>query len=69
MQNLSKNIIKKYNNWGEVFAAAMPMTFNAFNTGRITGKVKTYADTTSFPENVDINTVLDCDMMAFRFRY
>ena len=45
------------------------MKFHAFNTGRITGKVKTYAITSSFPENVDINTPLDCDMMAFSFRH
>ena len=53
MQKSSKNIKIKYNNWEEVFASAKPMTFHAFNTGRITGKVKTYADATSFPENVE----------------
>lgn len=69
MQKSSKNSIKKYPNWKEVFAFAKPMKFNAFNTGRITGKVKTYADMTSFPENVTSNTVLDCDMMAFNFKH
>ncbi|WP_281541214.1 MBL fold metallo-hydrolase [Maribacter aestuarii] len=61
--------MKKYTNWREVFASAKPMEFNAFNTGRITGKIKTYADTTSFPENFDMNTALDCDMMAFSFEH
>ncbi len=45
------------------------MEFNAFNTGRITGKLKTYAHTKSFPENVDINTVLDYDIVAFSFKH
>jgi len=44
MQKSSKNIIIKYNNWEAIFASAKRMEFNAFNTGRITGKVKTYAD-------------------------
>ncbi len=61
--------MKKYTNWGEVFASAKPLEFNTFNTGRITGKVKTYADTTSFPINVDLNTDLVCDMMAFSFEH
>lgn len=38
MQKSSKKIIKKYNNWEEIFASAKPMKFNTFNTGRITGK-------------------------------
>ena len=61
--------MKNYSNWDEVFASAQPMKFNAFNTGRITGKVKTYADTSTFPENVDLNTPLDCDMLAFTFKH
>ncbi len=69
MQNSLKNIRLKYNNWGEVFSSAIPMKFNAFNTGRITGKLKTYSDTASFANNVDINTALDCDMMAFSFSH
>jgi len=32
MQRASKNIIKKYTNWGDVFASAKPMEFNAFNS-------------------------------------
>ena len=65
-------IIKTFNkekfNWEEIFASAKPMKFNAFNTGRITGKIKTYSVTTSFSENVDINVALDCDLLAFSFR-
>jgi glyoxylase-like metal-dependent hydrolase (beta-lactamase superfamily II) len=45
------------------------MKFNAFNTGRITGKLKTYTDTTSVPETIDINMVLDYDMLAFSFTH
>lgn len=41
MQKSSKNIIKKYNDWGEVFAYAEPMKLHAFNIVQITGKVKT----------------------------
>jgi hypothetical protein len=69
MQKPSKNSIKKYTNWEEVFASAKPMEFNAFNTGRINGKLKTYAETTSFPENVDNDIDLGCDMMAFSFKH
>jgi hypothetical protein len=69
MQKTSKSITKKINFWEEAFATAKPMRLNAFNTGRITGKVKTYADSSSFPENVDCNTDLDCDMMAFSFMH
>jgi len=61
--------MKTYNNWEEVFASAKPMRFNAFNTGRITGKLKTYVDTTSFPENIDLNKVLVYDMLAFHFQH
>lgn len=61
--------MKKCTNWEEVFASAKPMKFNAFNTGRITGKLKTYTDTTSFPENVNINMVLDYDMLASSFKH
>jgi len=61
--------MKRYNNWEEVFASAKPIKFHAFNTGRITGKVKTYADSTSFPENVDTSIALDCDMVAFSFKH
>ena len=61
--------MKKYNNWEEVFSYAKPMKFSAFNTGRITGKVKTYTDKTSFPKTVDINTILDCDILAFSFKH
>ena len=45
------------------------MKFDAFNTGQITGKVKTYADTRSFSENVDINIDLDYDVLAFSFKH
>jgi glyoxylase-like metal-dependent hydrolase (beta-lactamase superfamily II) len=69
MQIASKNNIIKYTDWEAVFAAARPMKFNAFNTGHISGKVRTYTDATSFPENVDSNMVLDCDMMAFSFKH
>lgn len=69
MQQSSKIIINKFHNWEEVFSCAKPMTFNAFNTGRITGKVKTYSDPSSFPENIDINIGLDCNMMAFHFKH
>ncbi|MBT8307503.1 MAG: hypothetical protein KJN85_11250 [Maribacter sp.] len=69
MQKSSKNSIKKYTNWEEVFASAKPMEFKAFNNGRITGKVKTYADAESFPKNVDRNTVLDHDIVAFSFKH
>ena len=58
-----------YKNWDQVFALARPMQFNAFNTGRITGKLKTYSETTSYPSDVDVRTVLDCDMMAFHFKH
>ncbi len=51
MQKSSKNSIEKYPNWEVVFAFAKPMKFNAFNSGRITGKVNTYADMTSFHKN------------------
>ena len=61
--------MKKYYNWEEVFASAKHMKFTAFNTGRITGKVKTYTDNTSFPKTVDINTILDCDNLAFSFKH
>ncbi len=60
--------MKRYNNREQVFAPAKPMKFNTFNTERITGKIKTFADTTSFPENVDINIDLDGDMLAFSFK-
>jgi len=69
MQESSQNIIKKYNDWEEVFAFAKPMKFNAFNTGRINGKLKTYSAVTSIPENVDKNMVLEYDMLAFSFKH
>lgn len=61
--------LKKHTNWEDVFVAAKPMKFNAFNTGLSTVKLKTYADTTSFPENVDIKMVLNCDILAFSFKH
>ena len=61
--------MKNYNKWEDVFVAAKPMRFDTFNTGHITGKVKTYSDTTSFPEHVDLDIDLVCDMMAFSFQH
>lgn len=69
MQKPSKNSINKYPDWEAVFSSAKPMKFNAFNTGRITGKVITYSDPSSFPENIDHDMPLDCGMMAFHFKH
>lgn len=69
MQPASEHIITNYSNWEDVFALAKPMPFHAFNTGRITGKIKTYSEINSLPENVDMNSVLDYDMLAFSFKH
>ncbi len=39
-------MVEKYNNLEAIFAAAKPLEFIAFNTGRIPGKVKRYAELT-----------------------
>ena len=69
MQKSSKDIINRYGDWDDVFSVAKPMKFIAFNTGRITGKVKTYSNPKSLPDHIDIDVDLDCDMMAFSFKH
>ena len=69
MHTSLKKAIKVYHSWQEVFEFAKPMKFNAFNTGRISGKLKTYTDTKSLPSNIDKNMVMEWDMMVFSFHH
>ena len=69
MRILTVEAIKKNKSWTDVFREARPMEFYAYNTGRITGKLKTYSDPKSIPQGIDKNRVMEWDMMAFGFHH